>query len=81
MNSKIEAKASWFSHQRRQDETKRNLVLTLSRTRQKRPGSYKIFEERSESKGISQILSKNEGKTNRCVPKISENVTERSEIF
>ena len=81
MNSKIEAKASWFSLQCRQDETKRNVVLTLSRTRQKRPGCYKILEERSEAKGIGPILSKNEGKTNRCIPKDLENETERSELF
>ena len=60
---------------------KRNVVLTLSRTRQKRPGCYKILEERSEAKGIGPILSKNEGKTNRCIPKILENETERSELF
>ena len=80
-NSKIEAKAIWLSLQFCQDETKRNVVLTLSRTRQKRPGCYKILEERSEAKGIGPILSKNEGKTNRCIPKILENETERSELF
>jgi hypothetical protein len=81
MNSKIEAKASWFSLQCRQDETKRNLVLILSRTRQKRPCCYKILEEGSEAKRIGPILSKNEGKTNRCIPKDLENETERSELF
>jgi hypothetical protein len=58
MNSKIEAKASWFSLQCRQDETKRNVVLTLARTRQKRPGCYKILEVRSEAKGLAQYFQK-----------------------
>ncbi len=44
-NSKIEAKARWFSLQFLQDETKRNGVLTLSTTKQKRPGCSKILEE------------------------------------
>ncbi len=46
------------SPQCRQDKTKRNIVLTLSTTRRKRPDCQKILEERSEAKGIGPILSK-----------------------
>jgi hypothetical protein len=77
----IEAKRTVLAYNFLRSKRKRNIVLTLSRTRQKRPGCYKILEERSEAKGIGPILSKNEGKTNRCIPKILENETERSELF
>ncbi len=77
----IEAKRTVLAYNFLRSKRKRNVVLTLSRTRQKRPGCSKILEERSEAKGIGPILSKNEGKTNRCIPKILENETERSELF
>jgi hypothetical protein len=61
-NSKIKARAGWFSVQFRQDETKRDVVLTLSNTKRKQQGCSKILEERSEAKGISPTLSKSKVK-------------------
>jgi hypothetical protein len=78
INSKIEAKASWFSLQCRQDETKRNIDPTLSTTRRNRPGCCKILEKQSEAKGISPILSKSKVKRISMFQKFVQ--TEQKEV-
>jgi len=71
---KIEAKTNWFSLQFCEDKSKRNVFLTLSTTKRKRPGCSKFLEEKSEA-------FKDEDKKNWCIPKICINKTERSETF